>query len=571
MVRGWHYPRLKESEIRLLHLKPDTPLRGKIVHHMRSEAPPYVAISYCWGTKKSTISIVWDISKVTNPPGELAITQNLRDALSHLRDAGQLVVWADAACINQSDDVEKSAQVAIMSQIYSSARATLVWLGQRDLDLTVFAKLEAFYLERLPDPETRNGRLATNMIPTQDLPLNQDERQIVRDLYDSPWFTRLWVLQEVAVSKHIVIAHGRSVMPWHTLANVAFGITNTTARELLVSNDGLVRRVMSDIQGYRRTKGHYWWQVLAAASRMQCADIRDHWFGICNLVPLRSQRLRPDYSKDVTDVFIDVSAELLLAGYAEVLNGSSPDRNLGLPSWTMDLSRAYGKPFNVDHFATGGDYAGNVEIIGKTLLLPTYYVDTVSATVDAVDPDVGAKDSTTYASAIKQCLEEIRALRGSEDVYITGEDRRTACLRTLVCDSNRAGQPVKPADLDDVEHFDEIWRGIANPADIEYWAKGWERINAGLLMHWTNTAGKSFMVSQRGFTGWGPPTARPGDKICIVLRAETPYIFRGTDTVELVGPAYIHGLMHPLVDSSGHLLPESRLLVTSELVRLRVE
>lgn len=38
-------------------------------------------------------------------------------------------IWADAVCINQNDVDERSSQVGIMSDIYSSAKGCQIWLG----------------------------------------------------------------------------------------------------------------------------------------------------------------------------------------------------------------------------------------------------------------------------------------------------------------------------------------------------------------------------------------------------------------------------------------------------------
>jgi hypothetical protein len=44
-------------------------------------------------------------------------------------------LWVDAVCINQQDTQEQSSQVAMMAEIYSGARRTIVWLGEgRDED-----------------------------------------------------------------------------------------------------------------------------------------------------------------------------------------------------------------------------------------------------------------------------------------------------------------------------------------------------------------------------------------------------------------------------------------------------
>lgn len=39
-------------------------------------------------------------------------------------------IWIDAICINQSDDAEKSVQVAMMADIYAGAKNVIVWLGE---------------------------------------------------------------------------------------------------------------------------------------------------------------------------------------------------------------------------------------------------------------------------------------------------------------------------------------------------------------------------------------------------------------------------------------------------------
>jgi hypothetical protein len=44
-----------------------------------------------------------------------------------------LLIWTDQICINQSNDAEKSLQVAFMRQIYEQSREVYVMLGRRNL------------------------------------------------------------------------------------------------------------------------------------------------------------------------------------------------------------------------------------------------------------------------------------------------------------------------------------------------------------------------------------------------------------------------------------------------------
>ncbi len=62
------------------------------------------------------------------------ITTNLYAALSRLRCTETVrTLWIDAICINQKDIAEKSFQIELMRDIYSSAEEVSMWLGEPNL------------------------------------------------------------------------------------------------------------------------------------------------------------------------------------------------------------------------------------------------------------------------------------------------------------------------------------------------------------------------------------------------------------------------------------------------------
>lgn len=83
-------------------------------------AGQYKALSCCWGDTTARGSITLE----TASGGEtqhfrISITESLEDALLDLRFlCMERVIWADALCINQSDDEKKSTQVAQMFDVY---------------------------------------------------------------------------------------------------------------------------------------------------------------------------------------------------------------------------------------------------------------------------------------------------------------------------------------------------------------------------------------------------------------------------------------------------------------------
>lgn len=59
---------------------------------------------------------------------------------------------------------------------------------------------------------------------------------------------------------------------------------------------------------------------------------------------------------------------------------------------------------------------------------------------------------------------------------------------------------------------------------------------------------RSFFATRGGYIGMGPAYSKPGDRVCLIMGLNAPYVVRmteGGDTLrgELVGEAYVHGMM----------------------------
>lgn len=82
-------------------------------------------MSYSWGDAADP--------KLIQVNGRIVeVRRNLYDALQALSDEivdDPLILWADALCINQNDNDEKSHQVGMMRDIYRGAEEVVVWLG----------------------------------------------------------------------------------------------------------------------------------------------------------------------------------------------------------------------------------------------------------------------------------------------------------------------------------------------------------------------------------------------------------------------------------------------------------
>ncbi|KAH7403135.1 heterokaryon incompatibility protein-domain-containing protein [Cadophora sp. MPI-SDFR-AT-0126] len=317
--------------IRLLIIEPgqpDSPIHCRLIHAALSECQDvfnhYTALSYVWGdaTQKRTIF-------VNALPFE--VTSNLFDALHDLRhDQGRLQLWADAICIDQSNLEERASQVELMRQIYSFAAFTVIYLG------------------------TSNAECDEAMDAVVETKLDYRLSQIIESqILTRPWFTRVWVYQELVLSRMPLVQCGQRRVKWDRL-HEAFLKSHGTKQQGEVKEDpemflqgkmdvvdksppnqikmtwdssmgknrsvsvesGTTKaaRMFSDMHAARERKKDPQSLLSVLISRRGCgvSDVRDIIFGHLAVADLPSKGNEPpcpkvDYHRSVTEVFTDTA------------------------------------------------------------------------------------------------------------------------------------------------------------------------------------------------------------------------------------------------------------------------
>lgn len=134
-IRLLRLQRPHRSRIPLLRRSRSCVAECQIKHFRLGRAPPYTALSYCWGSSLRMNSVL-----VNRRP--LATTQNLSSYIEHATrsqsDEPPRYLWIDAICINQADVSERSKQVLKMKRIYEEAESIDIWLGPSDEQTDAF-------------------------------------------------------------------------------------------------------------------------------------------------------------------------------------------------------------------------------------------------------------------------------------------------------------------------------------------------------------------------------------------------------------------------------------------------
>jgi heterokaryon incompatibility protein (HET) len=209
------------NEIRLLLIECshdfNAPLKGRFDHAPLSSSTQYVCLSYTWGdaSRTHTIEINGQILK---------ITKHLDSALRSLRHQHfHNPIWADAISINQEDSRERSREVSRMTDIYEAAVSVAICLGEGDAESDMAMD---FIMELQRTSFSWNMSMPADAIKSQIKETFGTEEYAhkwasVYELLRRPYFSRLWIVQEMVLASTPIVLCGDRGIAWNMLHGTA--------------------------------------------------------------------------------------------------------------------------------------------------------------------------------------------------------------------------------------------------------------------------------------------------------------------------------------------------------------
>ncbi|KUJ24386.1 uncharacterized protein LY89DRAFT_713249 [Mollisia scopiformis] len=524
----------------------DPPVLGVFLEQFHlDQSPEYHALSYTWGeacradiedtdapeTASTNGCPTILVLENTRSPGEptsedkssqanfrpqrkpYLITQNLQDGLQHLARtvyAGKWF-WIDALCIDQENLSEKAIQVALMGEIYSKASKVIIWLGSDTKDLEevewlcndYLIALSNYYLTFGMEDLRAQTPYSPKLLAHLNLQLPHGDILLCWEKYlefcrRRRWLSRIWIVQEVALARDIVVECGETSLVWDHLqtlgrlikalgwqpmtapsVNKAFGraICDEVIRLFLVKDDlgaaterlkkrGTVQGELANsfanspdtsdqdvhLEWYR-----YLQRLLYTTRPYSATDARDKIFGLLGIaqtvlpvgMPLPIQ---PDYSEHSTAVSVYTSvSSMLLEKVSRSQNLSfveDPGSRIiqGLPSWVPDYSvTLITAPLTLirhpDHLFDCCPVEGSV-ITPFTIQQST--LETEGAVFDHIVAFGPPMWDVLKKSNVKSCLDMCKNI--VQPYLDTNQDPSEVLWRTLIADTY-ASLPAAPSIL----------------------------------------------------------------------------------------------------------------------------
>lgn len=322
----------------------DTRVRCRITTWPVDNKPSYYAISYTWGDPEpsSTILINGQAFRIRTNCEFV-----LKQAYWYKKTS---YYWVDAICINQRHLEEKSMQVSIMGNIYKQAAQVLACVGDHadDSDFLLYKLKQHAFSKRPLSREPLN-------IPRYDFELSlkfqlrQRFSNTIRFLHAAffflkrPYFTRLWILQEIQNAREATFLCGPDAIPRHFIFQMSGGLRyyleywlGASRLRLIISSRLLIFRSHYIMRVFltnhrRHTPDLYFtakraWYLLAsdhdletlirAAGELNCQEWKDKVFGLISLIDWGiSGPLIPDYTQTEFEVAVNFVKHLLNASY----------------------------------------------------------------------------------------------------------------------------------------------------------------------------------------------------------------------------------------------------------------
>ncbi|KAL8693918.1 MAG: hypothetical protein Q9218_001332 [Villophora microphyllina] len=273
------------------------------------------------------------------------------------------MLWCDVICIDQDNLEEKSAQVAKMFVIFKRATRVLAWLGLEDEDTAFLNYFPPAVGSKWSDRLSASHSLA-ELSKSRHREAAEQFVGWMATFFRRQWFHRLWVRQEVAAARELILRYGSAKVNFYEhlkrvdmilsvfkedVGSLGPSVAQSIPRSLFI--------LRTDFWFLQKSgdECHQWLKILYEAERFGASDQWDRIYAMFILADSSVQIMKgtytyrnpidetygTDYSKSILAVYTDFARNLIQRTGHLGLLWFYEERDLEtsrLPSWVPDWS-----------------------------------------------------------------------------------------------------------------------------------------------------------------------------------------------------------------------------------------
>jgi hypothetical protein len=485
-----------------------------------------------------------------------------------------------------------------MFSIYQKAENICVWLGTQKKNTGLGVQLAQHLASSITViSDMDKGHNWLSLLFGNEL-LQDAAIKGFHQLFESPWFLRCWVVQEVLAKSNPIAFCGDfqfdwSILPFAVLAmytNMSILIPLFAKAEgssessrgksgclsmafefgQLADNLRLNDSIAETTVGRAIHVNFDTIDFFLAASEPLVTDPRDKVFAFLGLSKDLDNLIKPDYGLTIQETYYNLNKCLISQEFGSrliAIAGSARRTMDGLPSWCLDLN------FSDKDGGSGGSLLQSAKVHrirlqagsgskGRYVIGPEPSELTVlGLRVDKIkelgparikDPEMPVMSAIMHW--IKNTRQFLVNLHGAvRSRYPSSEEIFKCFCRLVVADDERFSGTAVQSHLAFVRHWLDLNNQMLAEEDPSTRARKlrdleWPQSMTDYQLVFGNiTMGRRVCVTEQGYLGLVHNPVHIGDEICVVLECNIPVVMRETSTDEkrlmLVGDAFVLDLM----------------------------
>jgi hypothetical protein len=546
------------------------------MHVSFDRAPAYIALSYHWGNPTLSCS--------TQCNGkEVKITANLHKVLATVFGAvgrsgapplyeknEDIFLWADGICINQKNIEEKNQQVPMMADIYRNSRGTLGYIGAPSAGVKASDTFEAF------------AHFAGAIIHAADNGLGREgafKDTIGEELWNSQWYLRSWVTQEVVRPEVMICLFGDEA----SATTFSIDLLGYLIHQVQIPGrprmpQGGIRSAQKHIQ--QAVQVHSWCQlrtsvhqdpsginlikILSRLRSAEATDKRDKIYSVLSILKEDDRKaIRVDYAETntVEQTYTDLARHCISTpDYMRMLEHAGTKRQItGMPTWVPDWSFEPRFPLDSRHYRAAGDTTCNASLspCGQKIITKALFFDKImSLGFEVAYPEYKLMNETfagEHPHGVTIVLEatcqrfcQVVKQRYNRNPGRNSDDPLDQIIsRTLTADRGFGDRRATPADV-------QFYRAFMNrypPGSLASIQTGDNAVEDSFRPFQVMTdhcqRGRKICLTQGGLLALVPSDSQAGDLIMLLSGGNLPFVLRNNKEhgFGVIGHAYLHGFM----------------------------
>jgi hypothetical protein len=395
-------------------------------------------------------------------------------------------------------------------------------------------------------------------------------------MYQSAWFTRVWVVQEAALGREALIFWGRTEIPWAGLCGVQHWLL-TKAKQVWFEK----KLFLNDLHrpGYWKASEPVpnFVEVLARGKPLGCTDQRDRIYAFLGSPKAQVGEdniiiVRPDYEKGFREVYLEFGMEwlkktkdlCLLSAVEHKPDTFEEDLPSWVPRWDYPLANDHFGLYDQGFDASKGCVKTAPEFtFNSGLKVRGLIFDTVHFRSEILSKPMSLSETPT-----NRLLALWKYLSGTTSNSLCSIWKHLSQPTTnfayndvshLVAFAKTMCRQVYP-ELASKFHPDEAAFGLSLCRQSSYFrdidmshmtalerdAQGGD-IKAFLASAEVWATARRFVITEKGYYGLAPQIVQEGDMCCVIYGMCVPVILRKIaedNRCKFVGEAFMFGLMN---------------------------